>query len=68
MNVKEINPFKRVLMQKLALLLFVNSKSEKDLKESKKNIISCENYTKEKIIKLIEIEEKNTKQIINLKL
>tara|TARA_R110001632_G_scaffold67415_1_gene158286 strand:+ start:406 stop:600 length:195 start_codon:yes stop_codon:yes gene_type:complete len=62
MNVKEINPFKRVLMQKLALLLFVNSKSEQDLKESKKNIISCENYTKEKIIKLIEIEEKNTKQ------
>ena len=57
MNVKEINPFKRVLMQKLALLLFVNSKSEKDLKESKKNIIYCENYTKEKIIKLIEIEE-----------
>ena len=57
MNVKEINPFKRVLMQKLALLLFVNSKSEQDLKESKKNIISCENYTKEKIIKLIEIEE-----------
>ena len=62
MNVKEINPFKRVLMQKLALLLFVNSKSEQDLKESKKNIISCENYTKEKIIKLIEIEEENTKQ------
>ena len=58
MNVKEINPFKRVLMQKLALLLFVNSKSEQDLKESKKNIISCENYTKEKIIKLIEEEEK----------
>ena len=62
MNVKEINPFKRVLMQKLALLLFVNSKSEQDLKESKKNIISCENYTKEKIIKLIEIEEENIKQ------
>ena len=57
MNVKEINPFKRVLMQKLALLLFVNSKGEQDLKESKKNIIYCENYTKEKIIKLIEIEE-----------
>tara|TARA_R110000744_G_scaffold268660_1_gene382153 strand:+ start:308 stop:496 length:189 start_codon:yes stop_codon:yes gene_type:complete len=57
MNVKEINPFKRVLMQKLALLLFINSKNEKELKKSKKNIISCENYTKEKIIKLIEIEE-----------
>ena len=57
MNVKEINPFKRVLMQKLALLLFVNSKNEQELKQSKKNIISCENYTKEKIIKLIEIEE-----------
>tara|TARA_R110000751_G_scaffold90538_1_gene177583 strand:- start:1718 stop:1894 length:177 start_codon:yes stop_codon:yes gene_type:complete len=58
MNVKEINPFKRVLMQKLALLLFINSKNEKELKKSKKNIISCENYTKEKIIKLIEEEEK----------
>ena len=62
MNVKEINPFKRVLMQKLALLLFINSKNEKELKKSKKNIISCENYTKEKIIKLIEIEEENIKQ------
>ena len=60
MNVKEINPFKRVLMQKLALLLFINSKNEKELKKSKKNIISCENYTKEKIIKLIEIEEEET--------
>ena len=60
MNVKEINPFKKVLMQKLALLLFVNSKNEQELKQSKKNIISCENYTKEKIIQLIEIQEEET--------
>tara|TARA_R110002124_G_scaffold262870_1_gene429049 strand:- start:45 stop:236 length:192 start_codon:yes stop_codon:yes gene_type:complete len=57
MNVKEINPFKRVLMQKLALLLFINSNNEQDLKESKKIIMSCENYTKEQIIELIEIQE-----------
>ena len=60
MNVKEINPFKRVLMQKLALLFFINSNNEEELKESKKIIMSCENYTKNQIIQLIEIQEEET--------
>ena len=59
MIIEKINPFKRVLMQKLALLLIVNSKNLQDLDKIKKIINDCENYTKEEIIKLIELYEIN---------
>ena len=59
MNIQEMNPFKAVLMQKLALLLFINSKNKQELEQSKKIIMSCENYSKEQIIELIEIQEYN---------
>jgi|TARA_B110000908_G_scaffold146357_1_gene177282 hypothetical protein len=65
MIIEEINPFKRVLMQKLSLLLIVNSNNiflyKKDLEGIKKIISDCENYTKEKIIELIQIQEKLNK-------
>jgi len=55
-----MNPFKQTLIEKLALLLFLNSNNEKELKKSQKIIFSSLNYTKLQIIELIEIEEKNT--------
>ena len=59
MNLSEIDCFKITLIEKLSLLLFLNSSNEKELKENKNKILICENLTKEKIIDLIEIEEYN---------
>ena len=59
MNLHDMNCFKQTLIEKLALLLFVNSKNYKELKESKKLILSCENYSKEEIIKLLDSAEYN---------
>jgi hypothetical protein len=64
MNIQDMNCFKQTLIEKLSLLLFINSKNEKELKESKKLILLCENYSKEEIIKLIETEEYNCGFII----
>ncbi len=59
MNLSEIDCFKITLIEKLALLLFLNSGNEKELKENQNKILLCENLTKEEIIELIEIEEYN---------
>ena len=59
MNLAELDPFKQTLIEKLSLLLFLNSSNEKELKENQNKILLCENLTKEKIIDLIEIEEYN---------
>ena len=59
MNINDINCFKQTLIEKLALLLFVNSKNLNELKESQNLIFKCENLTKEEIIELIEKEEYN---------
>jgi len=59
MKINDINCFKKTLIEKLALLLFINSKNEKELKESKKLILSCEKYSKEEIIKLLDTAEYN---------
>lgn len=50
--------FKQTLIEKLALLLFLNSETEKELMESKSKILDCYDLTKEEIIDLIELEEK----------
>ena len=59
MNLSELDCFKITLIEKLALLLFLNSSNVKELKENQNKILLCENLTKEKIIELIEIEEYN---------
>jgi len=59
MNLSELDCFKITLIEKLALLLFLNSSNVKELKENQNKILLCENLTKEKIIDLIEIEEYN---------
>ena len=59
MNLSEIDCFKITLIEKLSLLLFLNSSNVKELKENQNKILLCENLTKEKIIDLIEIEEYN---------
>ena len=59
MNLSELDPFKTTLIEKLSLLLLLNSSNIKELKESKNKILLCENLTKEKIINLIEMEEYN---------
>ena len=59
MNIQDMNPFTQTLIEKLALLLFINSKNNKELKDSKNLILSCENYSKEKIITLLETAEYN---------
>lgn len=55
-----MNPFKQTLIEKLSLLLFLNSNNEEELKKSQRIIFSSINYTKLQIIELIEIQEKNT--------
>jgi len=52
-----MNPFKKTLIQKLALLLFINSNNQEELKTSQKIIFSALNYTKLQIIELIEMQE-----------
>jgi len=59
MNLSEIDCFKITLIEKLALLLFLNSSNKKELKENQTKILLCENLTKEEIIELIETEEYN---------
>ena len=59
MNLSELDCFKITLIEKLSLLLFLNSSNEKELKENQNKILLCENLTKEEIIELIEIEEYN---------
>ena len=59
MKLEELDIYKENLLTKLSLLLFVNSKNYKELKESKKLILSCENYSKEEIIKLLDSAEYN---------
>jgi len=59
MNLSQLDCFKITLIEKLALLLFLNSSNVKELKENQNKILLCENLTKEKIIDLIEIEEYN---------
>jgi len=59
MNLQKLDCFKITLIEKLALLLFLNSSNEKELKENQNKILFCEKLTKEKIIDLIEIEEYN---------
>jgi len=59
MNLPELDCFKVTLIEKLALLLFLNSSNNKELKENKNKILLCENLTKEQIIELIEKEEYN---------
>lgn len=59
MNLQDLDCFKITLIEKLSLLLFLNSSNEKELKENQKKILLCENLTKEKIIELIEVEEYN---------
>jgi len=59
MNLPELDPFKQALIEKLSLLLFLNSSNVKELKENQNKILLCENLTKEKIIDLIETEEYN---------
>ncbi len=59
MNLSELDCFKITLIEKLALLLFLNSSNVKELKESQNKILLCENLTKEEIIELIETEEYN---------
>ena len=59
MNLSEIDCFKITLIEKLSLLLFLNSSNVKELKENQNKILLCENLTKEEIIELIEREEYN---------
>jgi len=59
MNLSELDCFKVTLIEKLSLLLFLNSSNVKELKENQNKILLCENLTKEQIIELIEIEEYN---------
>mgnify|MGYP005654893665 CR=1 FL=1 len=59
MNLPELDPFKQALIEKLSLLLFLNSSNSKELKENQNKILLCENLTKEEIIELIETEEYN---------
>jgi len=59
MNLSELDCFKVTLIEKLSLLLFLNSSNVKELKENQNKILLCENLTKEKIIDLIETEEYN---------
>lgn len=59
MNLSDLDPFKTTLIEKLCLLLFLNSSNAKELKENKNKILLCENLTKEQIIELIEREEYN---------
>lgn len=59
MNLSDLDCFKITLIEKLALLLFLNSSNAKELKENQNKILLCKNLTKEKIIELIEIEEYN---------
>ena len=59
MNINDINCFKKTLIERLALLLLVNSKNLNELKESQNLIFKCENLTKEEIIGLIEKQEYN---------
>jgi hypothetical protein len=59
MNLSEIDCFKITLIEKLSLLLFLNSSNVKELKENQNKILLCENLTKEEIIELIETEEYN---------
>lgn len=59
MNLSELDCFKTTLIEKLSLLLFLNSSNAKELKENQNKILLCENLTKEKIIDLIETEEYN---------
>ena len=48
MNLSELDPFKQTLIEKLCLLLFLNSSNKKELKENQNKILLCENLTKEK--------------------
>ena len=57
MDIQNMNCFKQTLIEKLSLLLFINSRNDKELKESKTTILLCEYLTKEEIIKLLEKEE-----------
>jgi len=59
MDINDMDIFKLNLMQKLSLLLFINSNDVNDLKKAKKLLFDCENFTKSDIIKLLEIEEYN---------
>jgi len=59
MNLSDLDCFKITLIEKLALLLFLNSSNEKELKENQNKILLCEKLTKEEIIELIETEEYN---------
>jgi len=59
MNLSEIDCFKITLIEKLSLLLFLNSSNVKELKENQNKILLCENLTKEEIIELIETEDYN---------
>ena len=59
MNLQNLDCFKLTLIEKLSLLLFINSENEKQLTENKAKILLCEHLTKEKIIELIEMEEYN---------
>lgn len=59
MDLQNMDIFKYDLIQKLSLLLFLNSNDISDLDNSKKIILSCEYKTKREIIELIETEEYN---------
>ena len=59
MDLQNMDIFKYDLIQKLSLLLFLNSNDISDLDNSKKIILSCEDKTKTEIIELIETEEYN---------
>jgi len=54
MDIYKIN-----LMQKLSLLLFINSSDINDLEKARKLILKCKDYTKIDIINLLETEEYN---------
>tara|TARA_R110000787_G_scaffold103740_1_gene210352 strand:- start:1253 stop:1447 length:195 start_codon:yes stop_codon:yes gene_type:complete len=59
MDINDMDIYKINLMQKLSLLLFINSSDINDLEKARKLILKCKDYTKIDIINLLETEEYN---------